>query len=118
MSSALSITEKHSTHIELLRRKLVALGELTPGVRRVTFLQGIAKATEAADKEGKPDVVDDRTRRGWDTDPVEDMWTAVLHYIREMGLLLSELAGLKEANDRANDKTAVYPVVSRLINNS
>jgi hypothetical protein len=109
MASALALTERHSTHIEVLRRRLAVAPDPSPSVRRVTFLQGIAKATEAADN--KQEIVDDRSRRGWDTDAVEDMWMAVLNYVREMGALLSEVAGLKEAHDRAIDKAGV-PLLS------
>jgi hypothetical protein len=106
MSSALSLTERHGTQIELLRRKLATASEPSASVRRVTFLQGIAKATDSPPKDSKTDQ-DDRSRRGWDTDSVEDMWTAVLTYVREMGSLLNDLAGLKETLDRASDKAAV-----------
>lgn len=106
MSSALSLTERHSTQIELLRRKLATAPEPSALVRRVTFLQGIAKATDSPPKDSKTDQ-DDRSQRGWDTDSVEDMWTAVLTYVREMGSLLNDLAGLKETLDRASDKAAV-----------
>lgn len=106
MSTALTLTEKHSTLIELLRRKLASAPEPSDAVRRVTYLQGIAKTTETNPKEGKVDL-DDRARRGWDTDIVEDMWSAVLTYIRAMGGLLSELTGLKDIVDRAIDKTSV-----------
>jgi hypothetical protein len=105
MASALALTERHSTHIEILRRRLAAAPEPSPSIRRVTFLQGIAKATETADT--KQEILDDRSRRGWDTDAVEDMWTAVLNYVKEIGTLLSEVAGLKESHDRAIDKVGV-----------
>jgi hypothetical protein len=106
MSSALLLTEKHSTQIELLRRKLANAPEPSASTRRVTFLQGIAKATEFQ-KDNKPNI--DEPIKGWDTDAVEDLWQAVLNYIREMGSLLSDVAGLKEVNDRAVDKAAVNP---------
>ena len=106
MSSALSLTERHSTQIELRRRKLAAAPEPSASVRRVTFLQGIAKATDSPSKDIKADL-DDGSRRGWDTDAVEDMWNAVLTYVREMGSLLNDLAGLKDILDRAVDKAAV-----------
>jgi hypothetical protein len=105
MSSALSLTEKHSTQIELLRRRISAAPEPSAATRRLTYLQGIAKAAETVQK----DKLDDQSRRGWDTDVVEDMWHAVLTYIREMGTLLNDIAGLKDIVDRAVDKAAVRP---------
>jgi hypothetical protein len=71
----------------------------------LTYLQGIAKSGETAPSKDK----DDRSRRGWDTDAVEDMWNAVLTYVREMGALLNDLAGLKDLVDRSLDKAAVCP---------
>jgi hypothetical protein len=117
MSSALSLTERHSTQIEILRRKLSAAPEPIASVRRVTFLQGIAKATDSAGKDSKTEL-DDSSRRGWDTDPVEDMWSAVLTYVREMGSLLNDLAGLKDTLDRATDKAAVSLFSSSTLTNS
>jgi hypothetical protein len=108
MSTALTLTEKHSTQIELLRRKIASASEPSAAVRRVTYLQGIAKAAETISKEGKLDL-HDQTIRGWDTDVVEDMWNAVLIYIRGMEGLLSELIGIKDVVDRAIDKTSVLP---------
>ena len=104
MSSALLLTEKHSTQIELLRRKLAAAPEPSPATRRVIFLQGIAKASEAQ-RDGKRQV--DENIKGWDTDAAEDLWQAVFNYIREMGALFGDIAGLKEAADRAVDKSSV-----------
>jgi hypothetical protein len=106
MSSALSLTEKHSTQIELIRRRIAAAPDPTGATRRLTFLQGIAKSTESAQKDTKIDS-DDQLRRGWDTDAVEDMWIAVLTYIREMGGLLNDIAGLKDIVDRSIDKASV-----------
>ena len=106
MSSALSLTEKHSTQIELIRRRIAVAPEPTGATRRLTFLQGIAKATESTQKDSKTDF-DDQSRRGWDTDAVEDMWTAVLTYIREIGGLLNDIAGLKDIVDRSMDKSSV-----------
>jgi hypothetical protein len=103
MSSALLLMEKHSTQIELIRRKIASAPEPSGATRRLTFLRGIAKATETVQK----DKLDDESRRGWDTDAVEDMWTAVLTYIRKMGGLLNDIAGLKDIVDRALDKAAV-----------
>jgi len=103
------MTEKHSAQIELLRRRLAAGPEPTSATRRLTFLQGIAKATESASKDTKVET-DEQSRRGWDTDAIEDMWSAVLTYIREMGRLLNDLAGLKDIVDRAIDKAAVLPL--------
>jgi hypothetical protein len=112
MSSALSLSEKHSAQIELLRRRIAAAPEPSGATRRLTFLQGIAKATETVQK----DKLDDQSRRGWDTEAVEDMWTAVLTYIREMGGLLNDIAGLKDIVDRAVDKATVSPLsFSKLI---
>jgi len=102
MANALSLTEKHSTQIELLRRRLVAAPEPSPATRRITFLQGIATATEQNAKD-----LADRTCTGWDTDAVEDMWSAVLTYVRDMSSLFNEVSGLKDAADRAVDKSAV-----------
>ena len=39
---------------------------------------------------------------------MEDMWNAVLTFVREMGVLLNELAGLKDLVDRAMDKVGVF----------
>ena len=117
MSSALSLSERHSTQIEIMRRKLAAAPEPSASVRRVTFLQGIAKATDSPGKDSKTDL-DDRSRRGWDTDPVEDMWAAVLTYVREMGSLLNDLAGLKDILDRATDKAAVSLFLSSKLTKS
>ena len=91
-----------------MRRRLASAPEPSPATRRVTFLQGAAKANDAATKSNKPEF-DDRTRHGWDTDAVEDMWLAVLTYIREMSSLLTDLSSLKDIVDRANDKAAVFP---------
>ena len=99
------MTEKHTTQIELLRRRVAAAPEPSGTTRRLTFLQGIAKATETTQN----DKLDDQSRRGWDTDAVEDMWTAVLTYVHEMGGLLKDIAGLKDLVDRAVDKAAVLP---------
>lgn len=102
------MTEKHITQIELLRRQLASAPEPSATTRRVTFLKGIAKATETpvkTDRTGSDSVL----RRGWDTDAVEEMWNAVLTYINDMGSLLNDLAGLKDISDRTIDKTAVPP---------
>lgn len=107
MSSALILSEKHSTQIEILRRRLASAPKPSPATRRVTFLQGIAKATELSPQDSKADT-DDRALRGWDTDAVEDMWSAVLGYIRSMDELLGELASLKDAVDRIIDKSNVH----------
>jgi len=89
-----------------MRRRLAAAPKPSPATRRVTFLQGIAKATETTPKDPKAES-DDRARRGWDTDAVEDMWNAVLSYIHEMGHLFGELSTLKDAVDRTIDKSLV-----------
>lgn len=104
-TSAPSVTERHSTTIELLRRQLATAPEPSPSVRRLTYLQGIAKTRESGSS-GKSE--DERSRRGWDTDAVEDMWNAVLTFVKEMGVLSNELAGLKDLVDRAMDKVAVF----------
>lgn len=110
MSSALLLTEKHSTKIELLRRRISTSPEPSDTTRRLTFLQGIAKANEKDTTNSTTNKVDDeQSRRGWDTDAVEDMWSAVLIYVREMGGLLNDIVGLKDIVDRAIDKTAVPP---------
>ena len=113
LASALSLSEKHGTQIEIMRRRLAATPKPSPATRRVTFLQGIAKATETSVKDSKSET-DDRTRRGWDTDAVEDMWLAVLTYIREMGNVFGELSALKDAVDRTIDKANVNPVTRKL----
>lgn len=108
------MTEKHSAHIELLRRRLAVGPEPTSATRRLTFLQGIAKATESASTDTKVET-DEQSRRGWDADAIEDMWNAVLTYVREMGGLLNDLAGLKDIIDRAIDKAAVLPLPPYLV---
>jgi len=108
LSSALAATEKHSTQIELIRRRLAAGPSPSPNTRRVNFLKGIAKATEAASSDNKTDL-DDSSYRGWDTDTVEDMWNAVFTYIQEMGSLFNDLAVLRDAVDRSIDKSNVPP---------
>jgi hypothetical protein len=111
-SSALSTTERHCTQIEILRRRLAAMAEPSAATRRLTYLQGIAKATDTSTdtslKESKSDL-DEQGRRGWDIDAVEDMWSAVVTYVQEMGRLLGDLVGLKDIVDRAVDKSAVLP---------
>jgi hypothetical protein len=102
------MTEKDSTQIELLRRRLTSAPGPSPTTRRVTFLKGIAKATEASAKNDKTGS-DNISRRGWDTDAVEEMWDAVLTYINDMGTLLNDLAGLKDVSNRAIDKASVPP---------
>jgi hypothetical protein len=106
MASALASTERHSTLIEIMRRRLAAAPKPSAATRRVTYLQGIAKATDTTQKDPKLDT-DDNFRRGWDTDAVEDMWAAVLTYIREMANLFGELSALKDAVDRTIDKANV-----------
>jgi hypothetical protein len=104
-TSAQSLTERQTTAIELVRRQLAAAPEPSSSTRRLTYLQGIAKSGETApSKDGG-----DRSRRGWDTDAVEDMWNAVLTFVRDMGGLLNDLAGLKDLVDRSVDKAAVLP---------
>ena len=104
MANALSITEKHTAQIELLRRRISLAPEPSDATRRVTYLQGIAKATE-----NNEEALDDRARRGWDTTAVEDLYSAVLLYVRDMGSLLEDLLGIKDIMDRILDKLSVHP---------
>ena len=113
LSTANTLTEKHTTQIELLRRRLSHSPAPTPSTRRITFLQAIAKAADKpenttagrAGNSGSAGAV--AVPGGWDTDVVEDMWRAVLGYIVEMGGLIGDLVGLKDVVDRIADKASV-----------
>ena len=110
MANALSITEKHTAQIEVLRRRIALAPEPSAATRRVTYLQGIAKAAEAPPNDIK-ETLDDRARRGWDTNAVEDLYSAILSYVREMGNLLEDLLGIKDIMDRILDKLSVHPPI-------
>jgi Exocyst complex component Sec5 len=119
LSSAQLITENSSTQIELLRRRLATAAPPSPSTHRVNFLKGIAKAIQPISKDTKAGI-NGALHRGWDTEAVENMWYAVVVYVRDMGNLLSELVGLLDMLDRCIDKSNVFspPTLLRQLTSS